>query len=88
VRQPPPPPLPKGEKGFVPVLVRGTTQGKAGPPGFPTLKTVESTCHLAAVGIDVLGQASKKESLIITLAVRPEYIVLRGLVDCCWQWFY
>lgn len=37
---PPPDPLPGDERGFVPLLSKGTMTGKRSPPGFPTLKTM------------------------------------------------
>jgi len=48
VKNPPPPPLPPGEFGFIPVLHEGTRTGeKGGIPGFPTLKTLKATSRLA-----------------------------------------
>jgi hypothetical protein len=43
---PPPDPLPGNERGFVPVLAKGTMTGKRSPPGYPTLKTM-SVSHTA-----------------------------------------
>ena len=65
------PPLPDGEPGFLPQLVPGTVAGKGGPPGFPTLRTLQLTPQLKMAGVDVLGQPSKRESLILTIEVRP-----------------
>eukprot|EP00884_Botryococcus_braunii_P018818 jgi/Botrbrau1/561/Bobra.0010s0030.1 len=66
-RQPPPTALSKKEKGFLPVLVKGTIVGKGGPPGFPTLKILRFQSGLKAVGVDILGIPSKKESVILQL---------------------
>ena len=65
------PPLPDGEPGFLPQLVPGTVAGKGGPPGFPTLHTLQLTSKLKMAGVDVLGQPSKRESVILTIEVRP-----------------
>ena len=65
------PPLPEGEPGFLPQLVPGTVAGKGGPPGFPTVHTLQLTPQLKMAGVDVLGQPSKRESLILTIEVRP-----------------
>ena len=46
-------------------------QGEGGPPGYPTLRTLVVEPELRAAGVDVLGQASKKESLILKVKVRP-----------------
>lgn len=63
------PPLPVGEPGFEPRLVPGTKTGKEAPPGFPTLKTLELDAALKLASVEVLGQPSKKESLILTIKV-------------------
>jgi 5'-3' exoribonuclease 1 len=68
---PPPPPLPLGEKGFVPRIVDGTQIGHKSPAGFPTLKTLAFTAELRKAGINIFGSASKKESLILKLASPP-----------------
>ena len=65
----PSPALPEGELGFRPKLSPGTVAGKGGPPGFPTLKTLELEAELKNAGVNVLGQASKKASLILTVKV-------------------
>lgn len=62
-------PLPDGEPGFAPSLVPGTTTGPGGPPGFPTLKSLHVLPELKHVGVNILGQPSKRESLILKLLV-------------------
>ncbi|KAK9818370.1 hypothetical protein WJX72_011521 [[Myrmecia] bisecta] len=66
-REPPPPPLPRNMSGFVPRLVPGTKMGPGGPAGFPTLSTLSVTPQLKAAGVEVFGQPSKKESLILQI---------------------
>jgi len=51
-------------------LARGA-QGEGGPPGYPTLRTLVVEPELRAAGVDVLGQPSKKESLILKVKARP-----------------
>ena len=41
-----PPPLPPGEKGFIPSFVPGTKVGATGPAGFPTLRTLAVNAEL------------------------------------------
>jgi 5'-3' exoribonuclease 1 len=65
VAQAPPPPLPPGERGFTPMLVPGTKSGGAGPPGFPTLRTLAVTGELRKAGVAVFGMPSRKESLML-----------------------
>lgn len=67
VSQAAPPPLPTGERGFVPQFVAGTKTGKSGPAGFPSLDTIKSTAELRKIGVNVFGMASRKESLILQL---------------------
>lgn len=62
-------PLPHGERGFAPCLSPGTRTGLGGPSGFPTFKTLPVTAQLKNAGVNLLGQASKKESLVLSLAV-------------------
>jgi 5'-3' exoribonuclease 1 len=66
--QPAPPPLPAGERGFVPRFVPGTKVGAGAPAGFPTLRTLGVSGELRRAGVNVFGMTSKKESLM--LAVR------------------
>lgn len=61
--------LPEGEQGFLPRLVPGTVVGPGAPAGFPTLKTLEVRPELKMAGVNVLGQPSRKESLILTVVV-------------------
>ena len=63
--RPAPPPLPKDEKGFEPVLVQGTKVGITSIAGFPTLKTLAVYGVLEKAGVDVFGMRSRKESLIL-----------------------
>ncbi|KAL4425618.1 hypothetical protein ABPG75_009634 [Micractinium tetrahymenae] len=67
VSQAAPPPLPTGERGFVPQFVAGTKTGSSGPPGFPSLATIKSTAELRKIGVNVFGIASRKESLILQI---------------------
>ncbi|KAL4438007.1 hypothetical protein ABPG77_004228 [Micractinium sp. CCAP 211/92] len=67
VSQAAPPPLPTGERGFVPQFVTGTKTGKSGPAGFPSLDTIKSTAELRKIGVNVFGMASRKESIILQL---------------------
>ena len=62
-----PPPLPAGEKGFVPQLVDGTRVGVGGPPGFPTLRSLSLEGSLRRAGCNIFGMTSRKESLILTV---------------------
>lgn len=62
-----PPPLPAGEKGFVPSFVSGTKVGATGPAGFPTLRTLALSGVLHRAGVNVFGMTSKRESLILTM---------------------
>ena len=66
-RIPPPPPLAPGQPGFTPTLVPGTRRFS---PGYPTLRTLAVSPALRPVGVEVLGQASKKDSLVLTVKVR------------------
>jgi hypothetical protein len=50
----------------------GGAQGEGGPPGYPTLRTLVVEPELRAAGVDVLGQPSKKESLILKVKARPQ----------------
>ncbi|BDA46451.1 5'-3' exoribonuclease 1 [Coccomyxa sp. Obi] len=61
-RSPPPPPLPAGQRGFVPALVPGT---RTVLPGYPTLKNLSVTPSLKPVAVEVLGAPSKKDSLVL-----------------------
>lgn len=51
------------------MLIRGTMTGKHSPAGFPTMKTLELLAGLRQAGVSALGQASKRESLILTVTV-------------------
>lgn len=53
--------------------------GRGGPPGFPSLKTLELRSELKAAGVEVLGAPSRRESLILTIKVRTA----RTAVDYC-----
>lgn len=66
-----PPPLPPGEKGFVPSFVPGTKVGATGPAGFPTLRTLAVSAELRRAGINVFGMTSRKESLILKVKELP-----------------
>ena len=61
--------LPQGTLGFVPELCPGSVTGRGNPAGFPSLKTLSVIPKLRAVGVTLLGQPSKRESLTLTLTV-------------------
>lgn len=74
-RAPPPPPLPAGQRGFLPALVPGT---RTVLPGYPTLKNLSVTPSLKAAAVEVLGQPSKKESLVLQVKVRGKTFNIKG----------
>lgn len=47
----------------------GTRTGPGSPSGYPTLKTLTLTAHLQQAGVEVFGQGSRKESLILKVQV-------------------
>lgn len=47
----------------------GTKVGAGGPAGYPTLRTLTLTAHLQQAGVEVFGQGSRKESLILKVQV-------------------
>ena len=51
-------------------VVPGTRVGAGGPAGFPTLKTLALDSDVRMAGVEVFGQPSKKESLILLVKVR------------------
>ncbi len=57
-------------RGFMPRVAPGTKIGPGGPAGFPTLSTLAVTPLLKAAGVEVFGQPSKKQSLILQVKVR------------------
>ena len=70
VRMPPPPPLPDGEPGFTPEPPGGPAERGAPPaPGFPTLRGLPFTATLQAAGVNVLGLASRRPSVILRPSV-------------------
>ncbi|DBA92644.1 TPA: hypothetical protein ACH3X1_002861 [Trebouxia sp. C0004] len=81
VQQPPPPPLPHGELGFLPQVLAGTRTGPGSPPGYPTLKTLTLTAHLQQAGVEVFGQGSRKESLILKVQDKMSDAVTQGLIS-------
>jgi hypothetical protein len=74
-RIPPPPPLAPGQPGFVPALVPGTKRLSA---GYPTLRTLSVAPELRHAGVEVLGQASKKESLVLAVKVGGAFCFQRA----------
>ena len=50
-------------------VVAGTRTGPGSPPGYPTLKTLTLTAQLQQAGVEVFGQGSRKESLILKVQV-------------------
>ncbi|KAA6417737.1 MAG: 5 -3 exoribonuclease 1, partial [Trebouxia sp. A1-2] len=81
VQQPPPPPLPHGELGFLPQVLAGTRTGPGSPSGYPTLKTLTLTAHLQQAGVEVFGQGSRKESLILQVQDKMSDAVAQGLIS-------
>ncbi|KAJ9516662.1 hypothetical protein QJQ45_015162, partial [Haematococcus lacustris] len=67
VTRPMPPPLPVGDRGFEPLICPGTTTGLYAPHGYPSLKSLTVRPELRMAGINVLGTASRKESLLLGL---------------------
>ncbi|GFH21041.1 5'-3' exoribonuclease 1 [Haematococcus lacustris] len=67
VTRPMPPPLPVGDRGFEPLICPGTTTGLYAPHGYPSLKSLTVRPELRMAGINVLGTASRKESLLLVL---------------------
>lgn len=65
VKLPPPPPLKANQPGFGGQLLPGTKTGRSNPPGFPTLKTLQVLPEVRSIGVNVFGQASKRESLTL-----------------------
>ena len=49
--------------------MEGTRVGVGSPAGYPTLKTLVLTAALQHAGVEVFGQGSKKESLILQVVV-------------------
>jgi len=94
ISQPAPPPLPAGELGFQPKFLPGTKVGATGPPGFPTLKTIQMSGRLERAGINVFGMPSRKESVVLQLkdlGVSPGVEAVAGVLvgQKCWvMWPY
>ena len=66
-------------------VVEGTKLGTGGPAGYPTLKTLTLTAQLQQAGVEVFGQGSRKESLILKVQVcytTPLHRML--LLLACW----
>lgn len=81
---PPPDPLPGDERGFVPVLAKGTMTGKRNPPGFPTIKTMsvrqpgvrwgrccEALAVMATLAAAVQARHEQQGTNICSLALGP-----------------
>lgn len=66
---PPPPPLNPGERGFLPVLAKGTITSQNTPPGYPTLRTLKCEAVVQMAGVDVFGRPSQRESAILVVKV-------------------
>ena len=69
-----PPPLPSGEKGFVPKLMDGTRVGAIGPPGFPSLKTLTLSGALRQAGCNIFGMKSRKKSLVLMVKTLEDHL--------------
>ena len=66
----PPPPFPADEKGFVGSLNKKTRVGLSNPVGYPTFESLRGQIkgtRLDTVGVNVFGNPSKKESLVMEL---------------------
>ena len=74
---PPPPPLPTGVLGLIPSLHPGTRLTD-GAPGFSTLSTLVMRSELRKASVNVLGSASKKESLVLEVQVSHQSHVSQG----------
>ncbi|KFM26200.1 5'-3' exoribonuclease 1 [Auxenochlorella protothecoides] len=66
-RQPPLPPFPHGQPGFIPKIVPGTKMGKHAPSGFPTLGTLSVAGKIENAKCSVFGMHSKRPSLILAI---------------------
>ena len=63
------PDFPPNEPRFVPRLCKGVRVGTSAPPGFPTVFSLPlQKTALEAVGVDLFGRASRRESMVLTLA--------------------
>lgn len=62
------------------MLVEGTKTGVASPPGFPSLRSLKFATRLQNVGAMVFSSASRKESLILSVADLSE-VRTRGRTD-------
>lgn len=63
-------------------VMSGTRVGVGSPAGYPTLKTLVVTPALQHAGVEVFGQGSKKESLILQVVVRAVGATLKTTFCC------
>ena len=78
---PPPPPLPAGVLGFTPQLTPGTRL-RDGAPGFVSLSSLTMRPDLRKASVNVLGTASKKESLILCVQVEEQLLSMLTTRPC------
>lgn len=56
------------------MLRPGTLTGRLKPHGFPSIETLPVVPEMQQAGVNVFGQPSKRESLILHLKVQPQTI--------------
>lgn len=61
------PAYPAEQPPLRPLLAKGTTVGVRSPAGYPTLRTLQCTMRREMAAVNVLGTASKKESVMVRL---------------------
>ena len=64
-------------------VVAGTRMGPGAPSGYPTLKTLSLTAHLQLAGVEVFGQGSRKESLVLKVQVTCTTVATQRRCCCC-----
>ena len=61
------PPYPAEQPPLRPMLAKGTSVGVRSPAGYPTLRTLQCDMRREMAAVNVLGTASKKDSVIVRL---------------------
>ncbi|KAK9865531.1 hypothetical protein WJX84_008983 [Apatococcus fuscideae] len=95
--------LPRGalaidQPGFEPMLRPGTLTGRLKPHGFPSIETLPVVPEIQQAGVNVFGQPSKRESLILHLKagvadevaagrVTVEQVAQMGVGTRCWVYW-
>ena len=67
VAEPPLKALEEGDIGFSSGLLKGVRLGTHAPMGFPTLKSLLHSSRLHNAGVNVFGQPTKRESLVVDI---------------------